>query len=203
MNYEQLKTAANTIRMPEEMKQRITEACNQHRTKMEEHTMKNHTRFAAKPAALFAALAVCLSLAVTAVGAPGIIKGQFRDLTNWQGAIVGTSYEKATDEISLSVSVNGNTLTALAAFADPQQIPYCNAEQLGIGTYQILDADGKAVKEGRAASSDVINGQVSLHIPLDGIESGIYTLVVSSFVAEKKADQPLPINGHWECACVK
>jgi len=36
-------------------------------------------------------------------------------------------------------------------------------------------------------------------IDLNDIEAGSYKLVVNTFVSEKKADQPLNINGVWEC----
>ena len=62
MEFENLKSAANEIRMPEEMKRRITHNCkNQILSTMEEHTMKirKNNSFFRKPAAVFAALAVC------------------------------------------------------------------------------------------------------------------------------------------------
>lgn len=156
-----------------------------------------------KPAAALAALAICLSLAVTAVAAPGILKGHFRDITNWYGAVVGTSYEQATDEIAVSVTVNGNTLTVHAAIANPQMIPYIYAERLGIAAYQIVDANGKVVKEGAAESAEIVHGQATVNIQLDDIDNGSYKLVVTAFITEKKADQPLNINGSWECTFTK
>ena len=35
------------------------------------------------------------------------------------------------------------------------------------------------------------------------VASGSYTLLVTAFVSEKKADQPLKISGSWECAFTK
>jgi len=49
----------------------------------------------------------------------------------------------------------------------------------------------------------VINGQAAISIKLDDIDSGNYKLVVAAFVGEKKAEQPLNINGSWECAFTK
>ena len=197
-----LKQAADNITMPEEIKRRIITNCSKQLTKTEESSMKNHSFFR-KPAAILAALAVCLSLSVTAMAANGSLKGYFRDITKQNGAIIGTAYEQATDEIRLEVTVNSSELTALATFADPQKMPYREAETMGIADYRILDADGNAVKEGAAGSAAIVNGQAAIPISLDGITSGSYTLVVSAFVAEKKADQPLQISGSWECAFVK
>lgn len=202
MNYEELKSAAETITMPEEMKHRIVRNCKaQISTSRKETVMKNskNISFFRKPAAVFAILAICLSLSVTAIAASGVLKGYFRDITNWQGAVVGISYEQATDEIRMDVTVNRNELTVLATFANPQMMPYKYTEKLGIAAYQIVDANGKAVKEGAANSVEVVNGQAAVSIRLDDIDSGSYKLVVTAFVSEKKADQPLNINGNWEC----
>ena len=202
MEFENLKSAAQEITMPEEMKRRIAHNCKQIETTMEEHNMNNrkNTSFFRKPAAVFAALAVCLSLSVTALAATGVLQGFFRDITNHSGAIVGTSYEQATNEIDMDVTVNGNELTVLATFVNPNKFPYRESELLGIAEYQIMNAEGKIVQEGGTdKSTPVVNGQVSIVLELNDIETGSYKLVVNSFVSEKKADQPLNISGNWEC----
>ena len=89
---------------------------------------------------------------------------------------MGTSYEQATDEIGMTVTVNGDRLTALATFADPQMIPYKYIENLGIAAFRIVDANGRVVKEAAAESAAIVNGQASIHIRLDDIDSGSYTL---------------------------
>ena len=206
MEFENLKSATQEITMPEEMKRRIAHNCKKQIVNtMEEHTMNNrkNNSFFRKPAAVFAALAVCMSLSVTALAATGVLQGFFRDITNYSGAIVGTSYEQATDEINMDVTVNGNELTVLAIFADPQIAPYVYAEQLGIAQYRIVDGNGKEVKEGSTDSAEVVNGQAAVNIELDDISSGNYKLIVTAFVSEKKADQPLNINGNWECEFTK
>ena len=203
MNYEDLRSAAETITMPEEMKQRIVTACKTHTTNTgKETTMKNRTFFR-KPAAIFAILVICLSLSVTAIAAPGILKGHFRDITNWQGAVVGTAYDHATDEVRVDATVNGNTLTVLAVFADPRMMPYTEAERLGIGAYRIVDAEGNTVEEGSAEAAEIVGGRVAIGIPLDTLDRGNYKLMITSFISEKKADQPLTISGSWECAFTK
>lgn len=202
MEFENLKSAAQEITMPEEMKRRIAHNCKKEIVNtMEEHTM-NHRKnnsFFRKPAAVFAVLAVCISLSVTALAAAGTLKGFFRDITNWQGAVVGTSYEQATDEIVVNVTANGDELTVLATFVDPQIFPYREVEKLGIASYRIVDTNGKTVSEGAVASAEVVNGCTAISIRLDDLDSGSYRLMISAFVGEKKAEQPLNINGNWEC----
>lgn len=135
MDYEKLKSAAETITMPEEVKRRIVRNCKTQilnsRKEIVMKTNKNNT-FIRKPAAVFVAVALCLSLSVTALAATGVLQGFFQDITDYRGAVVGTSYEQATDEISMDVTVNGNELTALATFINPQMAPYSEAEKLGI-----------------------------------------------------------------------
>ena len=206
MEYEMLKQAAAAITMPEDMKRRIINNCTlQLSNTKENQTMTNRKKsmFPRKPAAILAALAILLSLSVTAVAAPDVMKGFFRDITNWQGAVVGTSYEQATDEIAVSVTVNGNMLTVHAAIADPQMIPYVYAERLGIGEYKIKAENGRTVKKGSAESVEIINGTAAIAIPLEDLECFSYNLIISAFVAEAKAEQPLPLNGRWECTFVK
>lgn len=206
MDYEKLKSAAETITMPEEVKRRIIKNCktqiSNSRKEIIMKTNKNNTFFR-KPAAVFVAVALCLSLSVTALAAKGVLQGFFQDITDYRGAVVGTSYEHAADEIAMNVTVNGDELTVLATFADPQMVPYVYAERLGIAAYSIVDTNGKVVKEGAAESIEVVNGQAAVSIQLDGIDSGSYKLIVTAFVSEKKADQPLNINGNWECAFTK
>lgn len=206
MDYEKLKSAAETITMPEEVKRRIVRNCKTQilnsRKEIIMKTNKNNT-FIKKPAAVFVAVALCLSLSVTALAATGVLQGFFQDITDYRGAVVGTSYEQATDEIGMDVTVNGNELTALATFANPQMAPYSEAEKLGIAAYQIVDANGKVAAEGAAESTEIVNGQAAINIKLDDIESGSYKLIVTAFVTEKKADQPLNISGAWECAFTK
>jgi len=156
-----------------------------------------------KTAAVALALAVCLSLTVAAVAAPNALKGFFRDVTDWRGAVVGTSYEQASDEIRMNVSVNGEELMVLASFVDPQMAPYRYAQWLGIAEYEIVGAKGKTVQKGAAESTEVINGHVAIPIYLENLESGSYKLVVTAFVEEAKAEQPLPLHGHWEAEFTK
>ena len=159
---------------------------------------KNHHLFAGKPAAVLAVV-ICLSLSAAALAATETGQGFFRDIADWRGAIVGTSYEQATDEIRMNASVNNGQLTVLAVFSEPGKAPYNEAEKLGIAEYQIVGADGRPVQEGSTASVVIVNGQAAIDIQLDGLGIGNYKLVVTALYTEKKADQALTIHGSWEC----
>lgn len=201
MEFENLKTAAEHITMPEEMKHRIVKKCGMLRK--ESYMNTNKKNMIRKPAAVFAAVAICLSLSATVMAATGVLEGFFVDIKNFSGAIVGTAYENATGEITFDASVDGNELIIFAGFADPEAAPYNEAEQLGIAQYQILDENNGVVKEGSVEAAQIIDGHAVLKIGIDDLESGSYKLMVSAFVAEKKADQPLNLYGNWEFAITR
>lgn len=56
------------------------------------------------------------------------------------------------------------------------------------------------MKEGSVPAAQVVNGQASIPLELGDLESGIYLLNITAFVAEKKADQPLTISGCWQAS---
>jgi len=202
MDYEKPKSAAETITMTGEVKRRIVRNCRAQILNSGKETVMKKIHFR-KLAVIAAVLVVCLSLTVAAMAVPSTRKGFFRDITDWRGAVVGTSYEQATDEINMSVTVNGNELAVRATFSIPQEFPYRAAEKLGIAAYRIVDGNGRTVKEGTAESTKVANGQTVILIPMEGIDSGDYKLIVTAFVTEKKAEQPLNLNGYWEAVFTK
>ena len=200
MEFENLKTAAEAITMPEDMKERIAENCNTFR---KESHMNNKKMTIRRPAAVLAVLVICLTLSMTVMAATGTLEGFFVDIKNFGGAIVGTAYENATGEITFDASVDGNELIVFAGFSDPEAFPYRETEQLGIAEYQILDSEGKVAQEGSVEAAQIVDGSAVLKIGIDELEPGSYLLKVSAFVSEKKADQPLNLYGNWEFSIVK
>lgn len=201
MKYNNIKNIAEKIVMPEDMKIRIAENCKKQISQQrKETTMKNNKLFK-KPAAVFATLAICLSLSVSAMAASGLLKGFFQDVKRPDGAVIGTTYEQATDEIALKVNIDGDTLAVIAAFTD--KAPFIAAE-MGIGNYQIVDGNGKVVKDGSYTEhTKIIDGQAEIRIDISDIDNGSYKLVVTSFVAYNKADPPMAVNGDWACNFTK
>ena len=73
-------------------------------------------------------------------------------------------------------------------------------ENLTLGDYQIIDAQGKIITPGvDMEPAAVENGQVTLSIPLNGTDCTGCELVITGFIGSKKAEQPLPITGSWHC----
>ena len=148
---------------------------------------------------------ICLILVLTGCSKPAAPSaptadataqtGSYQDITDNRGNVVGVAYVHATNEITVQMEEQ-----LLVTFLNPQQKPYDEAEQLGIASYQILDSQGALVKEGSVPAAQVVNGQASIPLELGDLESGIYLLNITAFVAEKKADQPLTISGCWQAS---
>ena len=159
---------------------------------------KTNVRFK-KMLPLVAVLVVC----VISVGA--VVANHFRgfkDVTKGT-AVVGTVYDEATERVKLDAEVKDNLIVS-AEFVEFNKPPYTEIDVMDISSYKIVDSSGKVVNEGTAKStSDFENGKVSFELPLDNVASGEYKLVINEFVGSKKADQPLPIKGTWECSFVK
>lgn len=202
MDYEKLKNSVKKIEMSDEMRARIISNC-QSKTfyEAEEITInKSKTNgWFKKPVSVAAVVSLCLCFTVAAAAASYF--GFFKNITNRYGAVVGTQYEQASDEIEVTVVTDENKITVCAVMVYPAVAPYSELETFGIESYEIIDMSGKVIVEGeRTELYELINGKSEITIPLDNVSSGEYKLVITAFVGDAKADQPLPINGTWECA---
>lgn len=205
MDMKEFAKTMQNIEMPDEMQARILDNCYKKINKETEYKImtKQTNRFFKKPLATAAAVALCLCIGgVTAIAATG--KGFFKDVTRWDGAITGTAYEQATEEISIAVTEVTDTLTVVATIVNPTIVPYMTFNEMRIGSYKIVDSFGNVVVEG--VLNEMVpyeNGQITVSIPIESLESGTYKLIVDSFVGGSKADQPLNMSGNWECEFTK
>lgn len=205
MNMKDFAKMMQNIEMSDEMQARILDNCYKKINRETEYkTMtKKINRFFKKPLATAAAIALCLCIGgVTAIAATG--KGYFKDIIRWDGAITGTAYELATDEIEIKVLDVTDSLTVVATVVDSTMVPYMTFDEMRIGSYKIVDSLGNVVIEG--VSNEMLpykNGQITVFIPVENLESGTYKLIVDSFVGGSKADQPLTVSGNWECEFTK
>ena len=159
--------------------------------------MRNKANFNFKKVVSIAAVIV-LCLCATVAAANHF--GAFKDVANWTGAVVGTEYVPATDEIEVTAVAEQGTLTVTAVFLTPETAPYSEEEAFSVGSYQIVDAFGNVIVGGEGDDFvEIVDGEAVMTISLDGIDNGDYKLLISSFVGSKKADQPLKISGSWEC----
>lgn len=197
MDFHHLKTTVHHITLSEEAQSRIIRNCASAASRKEEYVMKKHTHFK-KPATLAAVLALCLCLTLSVAAADGF--GQFRDIFGFGGAVVGTAYENATQEIQVEATLAEDRIILTAVFTNPNSFPYRELETLTLGDYQILDGEGKVIVQGTGETPVTIaNGQVTLTVPTNGMDCAGCELVITSFIGSKKADQPLEITGTWHC----
>jgi len=187
MDYYGIKENVEAIHLPEESRQRITE----HLKHRKEPIMKKHYR---KPFAVAAVLALCLMLPLGASAAGGM--GFFRDLTGWNGAVVGTAYENATEEIAVTAKSENQELLVTVTLLKPQELPYRKEETLALGSCYLTDEAGNRIAQWTGTDAVQITGP-TLTFRLS-LEEGAHMLHIENFVSAKKADQDLTISGDWQ-----
>ena len=184
------------IEMPKDMQQKIIENC------YIETEKKKMNKMFKKPMAAVASFALCVCLmGVTALAATGKLEGYFRDIKRWDGAVIGTAYEQATDEVELKIIEISDKLVVEITMVNFKEAPYSFFEMFGIKNYKIVDANGNVIVENENLEmSAIANNKVLVNVPLDGVANGEYTLIVSELVGSSKAEQPLGLSGTWECS---
>ena len=184
------------IEMPKDMQQRIIEKC------YIETEKKSMNKMFKKPMVAVASFALCVCLmGVTALAATGKLEGYFRDIKRWDGAVIGTAYEQATDEVEVNIIEVSDKLVVEITMVKPKEAPYSFFEMFGIKKYKIVDTNGNVIVENENLEmSAIANNKVLVNVPLDGVANGEYTLIVSELVGSSKAEQPLGLTGTWECS---
>lgn len=190
MAHTKLKQNVQAITMSEAMRTRIAENIRK-KIHQEKSTVKRNFL---TPAAIAAALVLCLPLGTAAAG----LFGQFIDIHDWRGAIVGTKYENATNEINVHAQITDSGLTVTAILLYPERAPYLVMDSLAIGSYSIVDANGTVLAEGGETAAAALDGRAQFQLPLDSSLPEDCILKIHSFIGGARAEQPLPISGDWE-----
>ena len=150
--------------------------------------------------------AVVTVCAITVVSA-GAIKGMFKDVKRWDGAVIGTEYVNATNDIEMNITETKAEYISLDInFENPNEAPFVFLQEVAITDYKILDNNNKEVLEVNSTvengiKGNVENGRILLELPTnDKLNSNQnYKLVVNTIYGLAKAEQPLKITGTWEC----
>ena len=141
---------------------------------------------------------------MSALAATGKLQGIFKDIKRWDGAVIGTSYEQATDEIEVKVTDVTDELILEISMINPNAAPYSSFELFGLESYKLVDMDGKKIFEADEANMAAVSeGKVVLAIPLNGVSEGAYKLIINEMKGSGKADQPLVLSGIWEIEFIK
>ena len=196
MDKKKLVNKIKEIEMPKDMQKRIIENCYLETEK------KKMNKIFKKPMAVAAAFALCVCLTgITALASSGKLEGFFVDIKRWDGAVVGTAYEQATDEVTLDVIEVSDKLVVEITMENSNEAPYSFFEMFGIKDYKIVDANDNVVAENENLEmSSILEDKVYVNVPLGNISNGEYTLIVNELVGSAKAEQPLGLTGSWKCS---
>ncbi len=155
------------------------------------------------------AAAVALVLTAGLLTAGGItyadsIRGAFSDIVRFDGAVVGTEYHNATEEIEVTAEADGETVTVNARFLYPADAPYAFITELSFKNVTLTDSSGaKLMTIEETELADINNGSVSIPIPVGTVTfspNTEYTITFDTVVGHAKAEQPLPMSGNWSCS---
>jgi len=206
----------NKLRKHAEITKSVMQApfdLNEEIKNMEVHTMsKPKGRITIKRTfALVAVLALCI-ITVTMTPLANSIRGFFSDIVRFDGAVTGTKYENATNDIKVDVLEltfeNGNAIIPLdLTFENPTEAPFPYIQEVAVSEYKILDSNNKEVIKTKVSAENgdkgtVSDGKVLVNLSLNDakLKSGEeYTIVIEKMYGLAKADTPLHITGTWKC----
>jgi len=190
-------------------------ALNEEIKNMEARTMSKPKFTIKRTMAIAAVLALCL-VVVCMTPLASSIKGFFSDIVRFDGAITGTNYENATNDIKVDVleltSENGNLNIPLGlTIQNPTEAPFPYIQEIAVSEYKILDNNNKEIVKTKLSAEDgdkgiISDGKVLIILSLDSkkIKSGEeYTIVIEKMYGLAKADAPLHITGTWKCNFIR
>ena len=201
------KTTKNTMQAPFNLNEEIKN--------MEAHTMSKPKITMKRTLALIAVLALCIAtVAMTPLA--NSIKGFFSDIVRFDGAITGTRYENATNDIKVDVleltTENGNVIIPLElTFENPTEAPFPYIQEVAVSEYKILDSNNKKIANINVSANEAEKGITSegkalVHLSLDDTKFNSeeeYTIVIEKMYGLSKADAPLHITGTWKCNFIR
>lgn len=190
-------------------------ALNEEIKNMEARTMSKPKFTIKRTMAIAAVLALCL-VVICMTPLASSIKGFFSDIVRFDGAITGTKYENATNDIKVDVleltSENGNLNIPLGlTIQNPTEAPFPYIQEIAVSEYKILDNNNKEIIKTKLSAEDgdkgiISDGKVLITLSLDSekIKSGEeYTIVIEKMYGLAKADAPLHITGTWKCNFIR
>lgn len=196
----------DAIEIPENLHERCVAGAMKAKSEMEERNMnKNQIK---KTVAAAAVVLVCVLAVGNTTFADGI-KGMFKDIVRFDGAVTGSEYVNATDEVrvtagEVTVSDTEVYVPVEITFLNLEAAPFKYIEWVEVDAFEILNADGKVVVSEKDASvvCSVNEGAANLSLSVEAGKIAVgetYTLIIESFEGCKKADAPLAVKGEWEC----
>ncbi len=168
------------------------------------------SKTAVTAAAFLCVISVCFCTPSIAASVEGFYKDMIRW---WDGAVVGTEYENATQEIQIEASSaaieDGKLMIPLTVtfleMGNKEPYIYLADGEVALGDYQIVDGSGTEIYSalGQQETVGVLEDGKAVFKQPAGIETFSkgekYLLVIESIYGLQKAEQPLKMEGHWEC----
>ena len=188
-------------------------ALNEEIKNMEARTMSKPKITMKRTLAIVAVLALCI-ITVTMTPLANSIKGFFSDIVRFDGAITGTKYENATNEIivnAMELTTDNDIIPLELTFENPNEAPFAYIQEIAVSDYMVLDeTTGEILKlecypeySGKGTIND---GKAVVNLSIDDakLKSGEeYTIVIEKMYGLAKADAPLHITGTWKCNFIR
>ena len=188
------------------------------RASLEFKGRRNMNKYIKRIVGVAAALVVAIGLMATSntnTTLANSIKGFFKDITNKNGAVTGTMYDQATEEIDVQISktiIKENEISVQVdvTFKEINKAPYNSIDVLTLGDFKIIDSSGneinfdinneeKLLVELNNENESRRSFSGNLIIKKDNLKpTEKYTLIINSFYGHKKADAPIEIKGNWK-----
>jgi hypothetical protein len=148
------------------------------------------------------------------------VKGFFSDITKWNGAVIGTEYNNATNEINVAVGekeIQSDKISfpLVITLNEPDKGPYSILEAFSIGEFEVLkngepvnkkqlvfEAGAKSEYDFEIQDEEKLlaqeNHEFKTNLAITDSSTNDYTLVIKSFFIQSKGDAPLEVKGQWE-----
>ena len=198
---EHIHKELNQINIPNSLHSRCEAGFNEAMTEQKGRIMM----FNSKKKALAAAIALVLMVGVIGTGTAfaDSIRGFFTDVKNPTGAIIGTRYNNATEEITVTAKADSEAVTVHLDFLFPNEAPYGFISEVSVKNVVITGSNGaKLLTVDETKRTVITDGTASISIPLGTLQLNTnteYTIIFDTVVGHEKADQPLPMGGTWRC----
>lgn len=162
-----------------------------------------------KTVTIAAAIALCvITVTITPLANP--IKGFFKDIIRFDGAVTGTQYKNATNEIKVNVLDVSNKdkktgITLEITFVNPNEMPFSLIQEVAIPGCEMIDSNNKIISSPlyRISPKGTVNDGKTLvnleMLDVDLTSGEEYTIVIKEMRGLSKADAPLYIDGEWKC----
>lgn len=153
-------------------------------------------------------IAAVVSICLITVVAANPEKGFFKDVARFDGAIVGTEYLNAQNEVTFKVIKNeieegSDTFELEVEFLNKDVAPFKYIQELAIPEYIVIDENGKEILNvenslENAAKAKVEDGRVSLKLSKPQTANEKLFIEIENIYGLAKAEQPLKISGGWK-----